>query len=135
MSTARRFISKGVILELTAATSEVGTVNRGMEFAAADDQCKRSGANDDLFIGIALNTAAAGKRCQVQISGIAAVLVGTGGATRGKKAVEVATGMTDAATHDSSGGTDQAICGVFMQSGVADDIIGMLILPNSRGSA
>ena len=61
------------------------------------------------------------------------VTVGTGGATRGTKAVAVADGFTDAATHDSDGTGNESNYGVFMQTGTAGQIIGMMLMVGNRG--
>jgi hypothetical protein len=94
------------------------------------------GAASDLGIGTFEATAVAGEQVSVLLYGpIVRVLVGTGGATRGTKAIHVADGYTDAPAHDSSGGTDNAIYGIFMETGVATDRIGMQQVAFNRGSA
>lgn len=77
---------------------------------------------------VALETQTTGKNCQVvMLAGacIIKVLVGTGGATRGKFAKVVSDGVTDVGT--LGGGTTAAeVVGKFVQSGVAGDYVGMM---------
>lgn len=78
---------------------------------------------------IALETqTTAGKPCQVvMLAGacIIKVLVGTGGATRGKYAKVVSDGLTDVGT--LGGGTTLAeVVGKFLQSGAAGEYVGMI---------
>lgn len=58
-------------------------------------------------------------------SGVIPIKVGTGGATRGKWAKCVATGVTDA-TADVATPAGMDVMGIFMQSGVAGDIVGLM---------
>lgn len=104
-----------------------------------DTSIDDAGGASDLAVGIALATSStAGAMVDVAMFGWAVqpVLVGTGGATRGTKAILAADGFTDAPTHDSSGGTDDAIYGVFLQSASATNWAGLLLTgASNRGSA
>ena len=77
-------------------------------------------------IGIALETKAAGERVQVLVSEgdtIVKVKVGTGGATRGLYGVVVSDGLTNSGT--LGGGTVlKNVIGIFMETGVAGDVVG-----------
>lgn len=113
-----------------------GTIVEGMlvKFGGDDDTIV-AGADDDLGIGISLKGATTGNDVDFVAWGpVVRVKVGTGGATRGQKAKFVATGFTNAPAHDSSGATDGALYGIFMQSGVANDFVGMIAMPQNRGS-
>lgn len=115
-----------------------GSVTAGLPviLSGTDQECTVAPAGSDLSVGVAQNSAAPGERVDVTLYGPPIpVVVGTGGATRGMKAVIVATGFTNAPAHDSSGATDGAIYGIFIQSGVAGDLVGMIPAPGNRGSA
>jgi hypothetical protein len=106
-------------------------VTRGLEvkFGATDDVCVLAGANDPLGIGIVEQAVATvGHSVTIICFGncIMDVTVGTGGATRGTDAITVANGFTDAAAN-GGGTTSQIIKGRFMQTGVAGDIVGLLM--------
>lgn len=93
----------------------------------------------DLAVGIAQSSSIVpGEIVDVVMFGYAVspCLVGTGGATRGTKALLVADGFTDAAAHDSSGAVNSSVYGVFLQSGVATNRVGLLLTGcDSRGTA
>ena len=136
MSTALRKYEFAHIKEFTVAAGQSATAGRAVLLSGADTTIGTAGADSDLAIGFALETAAAGARCQVALLGpVVPVVVGTGACTRGKKAILVADGVTDAPAHDSSGGTDDQIYGIFMQTGVKGDTVGMILAPSNRGSA
>lgn len=63
--------------------------------------------------------------CLLAGGAVVPVLVGTGGATRGKLAKVVADGVTDAVPA-GAGTTAVEICGKFTQTGVAGDLVGMV---------
>jgi len=137
MSTATRLTCNALRKAYTVATGQ--TVTAGMPVKlASDTTIQVDVAGSDESIGVAEVSATAGKRVDVFLFGYAVVPVkiGTGGCTRGKKAKFVADGYTDAPAHDSSGGTDDAIYGVFLESGSVGDIRGLLLgLNGNRGSA
>lgn len=136
MSTANRLTSYTTCKSYTVATGQTATLGK-MAVLASDTTAQDGGASSDLGIGVFRTSATAGQQVDVYLFGpIVPVLVGTGGCTRGKKAIHVADGFTDAPAHDSSGTTDDAIYGVFTESGSAGDIRGMMIgLNGNRGSA
>lgn len=124
------------IITYKVAAGQAATLGRPVLLSAADDEVATAGANSDLAVGVPLNTAAAGAEVQVALLGpVVPTLVGAGGSTRGTKQVLVADGVTDCAAHDSSGATDNAVVGIAMQSGVAGDLIGMMLTLGNRGSA
>lgn len=131
--TAMRRIAHATIAELTVSAGQTATLGLLATVGAADGEAQ-DGTGDD-GIGIFRATAAAGERVQVTLfAPVEVVTVGTGGATYGSKAIHVADGFTDAAAHDSSGGTDDNIYGIFMQDGAAGERVGMQIIPSNRGS-
>lgn len=121
----------------TYAVATAATATKGMlAILSSDTTCEDGGADSDLGVGVFKNTAAAGEAAEIQLFGpVVYALVGTGGATRGKKAVHLADGFADAPAHDSDGGTNDEIYGIFMQSGIATDIVGMQLVVQNRGSA
>jgi len=136
MSTAIRKTQYATIGTYTVATGQTATVGY-LAILASDTTVQNAAGATDLGIGVFLASATAGKRVEVYHFGsIIPVKIGTGGCTRGAKAVFVADGFTDAPAHDSSGTTDDATYGVFMESGVVGDVRGMMIgLNGNRGSA
>ncbi len=115
--------------------SSMPAFSRGQEvkFNGSDTLLQAAGTNDVLAIGVIYQSNAAGRTAHVVLYGhaIMPVTVGTGGATRGVDATTVADGFTDAATN-GAGTVSQIIKGKFMQSGVAGDVVGMLIGINQR---
>lgn len=108
---------------------------RGAEvkFNGDDSLLQAAGTNDPLAIGVAYQNSAAGRTASIVLYGHAVmpVKVGTGGATRGVDATTVADGFTDAATN-GTGTVSQIIKGKFLQTGVAGDLVGLLIGVNQR---
>lgn len=101
---------------------------------STDDQLlTAAGTGDVLAIGITYKANVAGRPAHVILYGhaVVPVIVGTGGATRGVHAKGVADGMTDAAAN-GGGTTSQIIKGQFLQTGVAGDIVEMMIGVNPR---
>lgn len=127
-----------IISTMTVAATKTVTAGLPVIASSADGECLNSTTQSDLTLGVALTGGAAGALVQVLHYGpIAKVLVGTGGATFGKKAYFPAAvdGFTDAPAHDSSGATDGSTLGVFMNSGAAGDYVGMMMVLGNRGSA
>ena len=134
----KKFGTAAVIGTYTVASGQAATKGMPVIFASADTEVQTSATQSDTCIGVALETAVAGAQVQVLHYGpIVPVLVGTGGATRGKKAYFPAAvdGYADAPAHSSSGSTNNAILGVFMQTGVVGDYVGMMMILGNRGSA
>ncbi len=139
MSTATRRLAHATIAEFDVEAGGVTTLGKPVSFSATAGEIVDTAAGADDAIGIARASVAAidtARRVQVTLfAPVEVVLVGTGGATEGEKAVVVADGLTDAPTHDSSGATDDAIYGIFMQSGSATERVGMQVMASNRGSA
>jgi hypothetical protein len=114
-------------------TYKVGTaVTKGklVKFVTDDDHVTDAAAGEQ-GIAVALETKSTAD-ADVQVAmlagaGIIPVLVGTGGATRGSYASAVADGLSNQAV---GGGTvAKHIAGIFTQSGVAGDVVGLLPCP------
>ena len=112
---------------------EIVAARLPVKFGANDDTMALAGANDPLAIGLCRKPytaamSAAGKPIEVILFGfmIKKVKVGTGGATRGKDAITVSDGFTDAPAN-GGGTTSQIILGKFMQSGVVGDEVGLMV--------
>ena len=124
---------------LTRASYKVAsgqTTTKGMLviFSGSDDEIATAGAGSDLCFAVALETKAAGEYCEVAyLAPVVEVLVGTGGATRGTKARPVADGVTNATAHNSDGTGNESTYGIFVQTGVAADRVGMMLGYANRG--
>ena len=135
MSTATRDYKNGLIKDYVVDTSVIVTAGWAVKFSTTAGTVVNLGAGEDLGIGIALDSGTAGQRVRVLIPNpIVGVVVGTGGATEGKKAVWVADGFTDAPAHDSDGTTNDAIYGIFMETGIATNVVGLQMIFGNRGS-
>jgi len=103
---------------------------RGVEvkFSTSDTLLVATSGSDAAAIGVTAQGNLAGRTASVVLYGTAVmpVTVGTGGATRGTLAVRVSDGYTDAATV-GGGTTAQYIRGMFLQSGVVGDVVGLMI--------
>ena len=134
MSSAVRKLEHCTFKEYTVATGQAVTEGE-LVVMASDTTVQDAGAASDLGIGIATASAAAGARVELYMFGpIVPVAVGTGGATRGTKSVAVTDGFTDAATHDSDGTGNESNYGVFVESGTAGQVKGMMLgLGGNRG--
>lgn len=126
--------SKAIIKTYTVAASQTATKGLGVILSGADDTVDDAGANGEA-IGIALQTKAAGEQVEVALLGyaIVPVKVGTGAATRGKYAIMAADGFTDQTL--GGGTTVKYVAGKFMQSGIAGDIVGLLLGNFASGAA
>jgi hypothetical protein len=98
---------------------------------SADGTITNCGAGDS-GMGVALETKATGLRAQIVLLAGACIIkvkVGTGDATRNTWAKMAADGFTDAAL--GGGTTTVEVLGMFLQSGVAGDEVGLLPAPHS----
>lgn len=125
-------LDKALIMTFSdAAQPTFATRGAPVKFNGSDTLLAACSANDPLMIGYVYATSVTPRDVSVVMLGSAVmpVTVGTGGATRGVHAVVVADGYTDAAT--ASGGTvAQYIAGKFLQTGVAGDVVGLMIGTN-----
>jgi hypothetical protein len=125
-------LNGAVILNVNAGAGGL-VKGMGAEFGTTDDTMIAAGAADPLWVGVPLHDAAAGAPCDVALSHVVPVLVGTNGATRGERATMEADGYTDAAAA-SGGATEVYVYGIFLQTGVAGDYVGMLIDRGDRAA-
>lgn len=126
------------IITRNVASGQTATEGYLAIHSGADDEVDDGGASSDLGIGVFLDTVSSSAtdraaRIALLDGGIIPVKVGTGGATRGKKAKMVSDGFTDATAHDSDGTGNESTYGYFMQSGVAGDFVGMVPAVANRG--
>jgi hypothetical protein len=132
--------SKLYVLERDIASGQTATEGYLAVHSGSDDELDDAGAGSNLGIGVFEDTVASGatnRKARVVLfggAGIMKVKVGTGGATRGAKAKFAADGFTDAPTL-ADGDTVTPVWGIFMQSGVAGDFVGMLPAPSFQESA
>jgi len=137
MATALRKLEHVTFEEFTVAAGQAATIGE-LAVMASDTTVQDAGGASDLGIGVFATTEVAGARVAVMLlssSGVIPVACGTGGCTRGTKAIAVADGFTDAPAHDSDGTGNSSIYGVFMQSGVVGDVVGMMPCIANRGNA
>lgn len=113
--------------KLQVASGQTATKGLPVLFSGADNTIGTAGADSDLAIGIAQEDGAALAFVEVHMfaPGATVAKVGTGGATRGKKAVIVSDGFTDAPA-DNGATTPKPTYGVFMNSGSAGDFVGLM---------
>lgn len=119
-------LTLAVIKSYIVATGQTITQYSGVKInASSDNEVDAVAAITDNGYGIALDAGAAGARIRVALfgSGIVPIKLGTGGATRGLPAKFVAGGATNATV----GGVTTKLCvyGLFTQTGVAGDIVGL----------
>ncbi len=136
MSSAVRKLEHCTFKEYTVAAGQAVTAGE-LVVMASDTTVQDAGGASDLGIGIAKVSQTAGLRVELYMFGpIVPVAVGTGGATRGTKAVAVADGFTDGAAHDSDGVVNTSPYGVFVESGTAGQVKGMMLALNgNRGTS
>jgi hypothetical protein len=117
----------------TVETGQTVAVGRVVKDGNADKECQHTTDGvDAIGVVVALGNlaGAAGDKvsiCLLAGSAVVPVKVGTGGATRGKKAKCVADGVTDAVISEATPTMAHTV-GFFTQSGVAGDIVGMVPL-------
>lgn len=140
-----------ILRPFTIAAGQSVTVGKTVIFGANDDEIQDAGAGSDLAFGVVspamknyadangvITAASLPPKTQIEVvlfgNIIVPMKVGTGATTRGKKQVVVADGITDAAAN-GGGTTDVESVGISLQSGVLGDMVGVMLLPNSRVSA
>jgi hypothetical protein len=98
------------------------------KFGTDDDTMIVAAANTDLLVGVFQHDAASGAEVRVMLTGISRLKLGTGGITRGALVTVDASGQ-GIALSGAAGVNVQAI-GIAMASGVAGDIVPVLIAPS-----
>lgn len=116
-------------LVLAYTAGEAITKHRILQFSA-DDTVTMADATDDLMIGVSTDVdAASGDTLDVVHSGVALIEAGDA-VTRG----QWQTSGTDGVCLDISDPEETAI-GIALRSGVAGDLVPVLILPNKPAQA
>jgi hypothetical protein len=132
---ADKQLENALIVTRTVETAQTVVVGRVVKDGNADHECQHTGAGENGFgVVVALGKleGAAGDKVSIATLGggiIVPVKVGTGGATRGSYAKSVSDGVTNATPAAAATGTSVYVHGIFMQSGVAADVVGMLAAP------
>ncbi len=122
-----------LIVPRTVEAGQTVVVGRVVKDGNADHECQHTTDGVDatgIVTALGALAGAAGDKVRVALlagCGIVPVLVGTGGATRGKYAKVVADGVTDA-TPDVATPAAMNVVGFFTQSGVAGDMVGLVPL-------
>jgi hypothetical protein len=132
---ALKSLMNGLIKDFTVSatirkgmTVMVSAVATGGEISTIAE----TGDANDIAIGVALDAGDTTTNTKIRVllfgTDIVPVLVGTGGATAGKRAGWVADGLTDINFQVAAGATWTPACcyGIFMQTGVAADVVGLL---------
>lgn len=116
------------LLEKTfKCTAAIATAFLIVKFGADDDTVSQATASTEDLVGVVQHTtAAAGDECRVMKAGITKVKLG-GTVTRGAKLTADANGKAVAAAPGA--GVNANIIGIAEASGVADDLIPMLLAP------
>lgn len=122
---AIEILDGAIIKRFIVAANKTVTANFPVKFSGADNAVEAMAAIGDDVIGIALDGGAAGAEVRVALfgKGVAKVKVGTGGATRGSPAKYTSDGLTNATV--GGGTTKLVVCGQFLQSGSAGDLVGL----------
>lgn len=125
-----KILDEATYKSLEVAPAKTVTKGYRVKHSGADNLIENCGAGE-LGIGEALDDGAAGDKVRVILDGaVVPVVVGTGGATRGALAKSVADGMTDA-TAVAAGTTLMHSPGIFLESGVAGDQVGLIKSPRT----
>lgn len=138
MSTAIQLTNNLTQWTVTVPTGETATRGYPAVWHGSGNYAKNASGDTDEAFGVFDRDATAGAEVVVNLfAHVVRVPVGTGGATRGKKAVWSSgnDGWTDAPAQVGGGGTENNIYGIFMQTGVVGDRIGMQMIAGNRVSA
>lgn len=123
----------GTIVYYSIAASQTVASGQPVKYASADHQVQQSQSSDPIH-GIALDSGtspASGTLAQIPVQllghAVVPVVVGTGGATRGKFCIMASdnTGLTDQTM--GGGTTVRNTPGYFTQSGVVGDVVGLCV--------
>lgn len=102
---------------------------RIVKFGSTDDYVVQGAAATDSLIGVVEGVAPAiGERCDVVMAGIAEIVLG-GAVTRGGPVTANATGQGVAAA--PAAGANNRVIGHALMSGVAGDVIPVMLAPHS----
>lgn len=138
---ADRDLSRALMVTRTVETAQTVAKYQVVKDGNADKECQPAGAGElgfGVVVAIGGNTdvtaGAAGDFVTVALLAgacIIPVLVGTGGATRGKLQQVVSDGVTDVTPNGApTTGVLVGAVGIATQSGVAGDIIGIIPAPS-----
>ena len=132
-----RLLDHALIMDFVVASGQTVAIGRKVKQVTDENTCQHAGAGEvpmGTVISIGGNTAvtagAAGDRVQVALDGNAVVpmKIGTGGSTFGVMQQAVSDGITDVTPNGApTTGVLVASCGLAMQTGVAADVIGVLV--------
>ncbi len=126
-----RKLSNCITMTFKVATGNTVRGGFAVKFASDDQEIVEAGANSELAIGVAKSpgkTYAAGDTVEVFLGpGIVPMVVGTGDVTRGIDARMISDGITDCPAWSAAGSTVVPVIGKTLQSGVAGDVVGVLI--------
>lgn len=139
MSTATRKLNYATIGNFDVTAGQTVTV--GYAVTMDSDTTVRNaagGIDKDDIIGIAHTggTSVVAGDANVDVflfAPVVPVVIGAGGtATRGNKAIwnAAGNGFTNAAAANPGGANDEQAYGVFLQSGTAGDVVGMMLAPS-----
>lgn len=138
---ANQDLKNSLIKRYSVKNASTIAVGQRVRFGTADTEVDlTSGVGDDTCFGTALEAGVGNALGSVLIDvvldnpQIIAMLVGTGGSTRGVKQLLAANGVTDAPVN-GTGTVSRPIVGVAMQSGVVGDLIGVMPLNHRSVSA
>lgn len=116
----------GAIIKVyTVASGKTVAANYPVKHSGSDTDIEAMAAIGDNVFGIALDAGAAGDKVRVALfgKGVCKVKVGTGGASRGAPAKYASDGLIDATV--GGGTTKLTVCGEFLQTGAAGDLVGL----------
>jgi len=137
MSTAIQLTDNLTQWSVFIPTGQTATRGYPAVWHGTANEAKNASADTDEAFGFFDRDMTGPGQVAVNLAGpVIRVTVGTGGATRGKKAVFSGSfdGMTDAPAQAAGGATENNIYGVFMQTGVVGDTIGMMQAIGNRVS-
>lgn len=133
-------LEHALIVIRTVETGQTVAVGRVVKDGNADKECQHTGAGEAGFGVVTaiggnpkVTAGAAGDFVSVALLAGACIIpvkVGTGGATRGAFLQSVADGVTDVTPNGApTTGVMTPVHGIALQTGVANDVIGMLPAP------
>lgn len=121
---ATEILEGAIIRPYTVPSGKSVTKGKAVKHSGADDQVEDTAAVGDNAIGLALEAGSAGDQVRVALfgKGLAKVLVGTGGVTRGDFVKYASDGGTTATV--GGGTTKLVLWGQAVESGSAGDFVG-----------